>query len=76
MNRNILVIDDEEIQANIIANILEKEEYHVTKGYSAEEALKTALRDDYSVMLVDLKMPGMGGLGFLRKVKKGGGACS
>jgi DNA-binding NtrC family response regulator len=72
MNRHILVIDDEEIQANIIANILEKEEYHVTKGYSAEEALKTALRDDYSVMLVDLKMPGMGGLGFLRKVKKGG----
>jgi len=71
MNRNILVIDDEEIQANIIANILEKEEYHVTKGYSAEEALKTALKDDYSVMLVDLKMPGMGGLGFLRRVKKG-----
>jgi len=72
MNRNILVIDDEEIQANIIANILEKEEYHVTKGYSAEEALKPALKDDYSVMLVDLKMPGMGGLGFLRRVKKGG----
>ena len=72
MNRNILVIDDEEIQANIIANILEKEGYRVTKGYSAEEALKTAVKDDYNVMLVDLKMPGMGGLGFLRKVKEAG----
>jgi DNA-binding NtrC family response regulator len=72
MNRNILVIDDEEIQANIIANILEKEGYRVTKGYSAEEALKTAVKDDYNVMLVDLKMPGMGGLEFLRKVKNAG----
>ena len=39
MNRNILVVDDEEIQTNIIADILEKEAYKVKKAYSAEEAL-------------------------------------
>lgn len=76
MNRNILVIDDEETQASIIADILDKEGYLVTKGYSAEEALKTAFNGDYSVMLVDLKMPGMGGLGFLRKVKGGGSGAN
>jgi DNA-binding NtrC family response regulator len=70
MNKNILVVDDEEVQADIIAGILEKEGYRVTKGYSAEETLKTALTDDYSVMLVDLKMPGMGGMGFLKKIKE------
>ncbi|UCB47377.1 MAG: sigma-54-dependent Fis family transcriptional regulator [Spirochaetota bacterium] len=69
MNKNILVIDDEEIQANIITDILKKEGYNVTTGYSAEEALKIAQKDDFSVMLVDLKMPGMGGLGFLKKIK-------
>jgi DNA-binding NtrC family response regulator len=72
MNKNILVVDDEEIQANIIADILEKEGYKVTRGYSAEEALKVTAQVIFSVMLVDLKMPGMGGLGFLKKIKESG----
>ncbi len=72
MNKKILVIDDEEIQANIISDILVKEGYDVESGYSAEEALKKAFKDDFSVMLVDLKMPGMGGLEFLKKVKESG----
>jgi DNA-binding NtrC family response regulator len=72
MNKNILVVDDEEIQANIIADILEKEGYKVTRGYSAEEALKITTQVIFSVMLVDLKMPGMGGLGFLKKIKESG----
>jgi DNA-binding NtrC family response regulator len=69
MNKNLLIIDDEEAQANIIANILEKEGYNVEKGYSAEEALKTACKNEFSAILIDLKMPGMGGLGFLRQAK-------
>jgi len=69
MNKNILVVDDEEAQANIIYNILKYEGYSVKKGYSAEEALKIALKNDFCAMLVDLKMPGIGGLGFLRKVR-------
>ena len=69
MNRNILVIDDEEAQANIIANILDKEGFSVEKAYSAEEALKSNGKAKFSVMLVDLKMPGMGGLAFLKQIK-------
>ena len=72
MNRRILVVDDEEIQANIIANILEKEKYLVRKAYSAEEAIRIAAREEFSVLLVDLKMPGMGGIGLLRMVKEKG----
>jgi DNA-binding NtrC family response regulator len=69
MNKSLLIIDDEEAQANIIANILEKEGYDVEKGYSAEEALKTACKNEFSAILIDLKMPGMGGLGFLQQAK-------
>jgi DNA-binding NtrC family response regulator len=72
MNRRILVVDDEEIQANIIANILEKEKYLVRKANSAEEAIRIAAREQFSVLLVDLKMPGMGGIGLLRMVKEKG----
>ena len=69
MNRNILVVDDEELQANIIANILEKEGYRVWKAYSAEEALKIIINEDIGVVLIDMKMPGMGGMGFIKKTK-------
>jgi len=72
MNNKILVVDDEEVQTNIIADILEMEGHPVRKGYSAEEALTIACKDDFSVMLVDLKMPGIGGMGLLKKVKERG----
>lgn len=72
MNRNILIVDDEEIQANIIADILEKEAYKVGKAYSAEEALKNISKGNFSVLLVDLKMPGIGGIGLLKAIKEKG----
>ncbi len=65
MNKDLLVIDDEEIQADIIADILQKEGYTVDKAYSAEEGLKLSRKKEYSAMLVDQKMPGIGGLGLL-----------
>jgi DNA-binding NtrC family response regulator len=71
MNRNILVVDDEEIQANIIADILTNEGgYKVKKAYTAEEALKMLSKGNFSVLLADLKMPGIGGIGLLKAVKE------
>ncbi len=72
MNKRILVVDDEEIQADIISNILEKENYFVKKAYSAEEAMKVLSKNDFHVLLVDLMMPGIGGMGLLKSVKEKG----
>ncbi|MGQ9616522.1 MAG: sigma-54-dependent transcriptional regulator [Spirochaetota bacterium] len=72
MNRKILIVDDEETQANIIASILQREGYDVQEAYSAEEALKMVSRDNFSVLLVDMKMPGIGGMGLLEKAKERG----
>ena len=72
MNKRILVVDDEEIQTNIIANILEKENYIVKKAFSAEEALKVLGKNKFQVLLVDLMMPGIGGIGLLKRVKDEG----
>jgi DNA-binding NtrC family response regulator len=72
MNERVLIVDDEEVQADIIVDILAKEGYSVKKAYSAEEAMKHALKGEYSVFLVDLKMPGMGGIGLLKAMKEKG----
>ena len=72
MNKRILIVDDEEIQANIISNILEKENYFVKKAYSAEEAMKVLSKNDFHVLLVDLMMPGIGGMGLLKSIKEKG----
>ncbi|KPJ89427.1 MAG: hypothetical protein AMS17_02090 [Spirochaetes bacterium DG_61] len=70
MYKKILVVDDEEIQANIISDILEKKSYSVKKANSAEEAIKLLTKTEFSVLLVDLKMPGIGGMGLLRAAKE------
>jgi DNA-binding NtrC family response regulator len=70
MQNKVLVVDDEEIQANIIRDILVKEGFYVEKVYSAEEALSHMQKHEFDIVLVDLKMPGMGGISFLEEVKR------
>jgi ATP-dependent Lon protease len=66
---HILVVDDEEIARNNIEHILKKENYHVVtvaNGIEAVEKLETSVFD---VVLTDLKMEKVDGIGVLEKVK-------
>lgn len=57
----ILIVDD--IEANIIAlkKILELHNLQVDSADSGEEALKKILKNDYSLIIMDVQMPGMDG---------------
>ncbi|MBD3176424.1 MAG: response regulator, partial [Armatimonadia bacterium] len=67
----ILVVDDEVGIRKGCRRILKSEGHEVIVAETAEAGLK-ALREegDVDVALVDLRMPGMGGLEFLPKAKK------
>ncbi|MFO7752934.1 MAG: sigma-54 dependent transcriptional regulator [Desulfobacteraceae bacterium] len=66
---SILVVDDEEAMRESLAAWLKKEGYRVELAGSASEALKKLEKNPFSLILLDIKMPGMDGLELLSKIK-------
>lgn len=62
MKGKILVVDDEEAMRRTLTELLRLESYTVTSAGSGEAALKALKADDYDLMILDIKMPGMDGV--------------
>ncbi|MEA3487561.1 MAG: sigma-54 dependent transcriptional regulator [Thermodesulfobacteriota bacterium] len=65
----ILVIDDEESIRDGCRQTLSRMGYQVRSTGDALYGLEIALKDIYDLVLLDMRMPGMGGLDILRKLK-------
>src|SRR5450756_2293665 len=68
-NTRILLIDDEEIVRESLSGWLEKDGYTIGTAPDGLEGLKAVDEGPWSILLVDLKMPGIDGLEVLRRVK-------
>jgi DNA-binding NtrC family response regulator len=64
----ILIIDDEKSIRYTLREILEYEKYQVEEAKDGEEGLEMIVKNDYDVVLCDIKMPKMDGLELLAKV--------
>jgi len=69
----VLVVDDDAGLRKSLSLILGDAEYIVQTARDAMEGLKVARDTSPDLILVDIRMPGMDGLGFLESYKKGGG---
>jgi len=58
----ILVVDDEEVARLSLLRILQLEGYEVTAVGDGETALREIMRSNFDLMVLDLKMTGMGGI--------------
>ncbi|MFZ0130998.1 MAG: sigma-54 dependent transcriptional regulator [Desulfobacterales bacterium] len=65
----ILIVDDEIIMRESLADWLARDGYAVETAASGEEALDKSKVTRYDIMLVDIKMGGMSGMEVLRRVK-------
>ena len=65
----ILVVDDEAIVRESIRDWLKDAGYEVSVAESGEEALKLIQKQNFGVMILDLRLPGMSGIDVLKKVK-------
>ncbi len=66
---NIMVIDDDLAIRELLYRILAKKGYEVTTAIGAEQALQLLEKTKPDLVVVDLKMPGMDGLAFVKKAK-------
>jgi two-component system response regulator AtoC len=65
----VLVIDDEASMRHMLRLVLEKEGYRVFEAAGGDEALALLAKEDITIILCDIRMPGMDGLAFLRAVR-------
>jgi DNA-binding NtrC family response regulator len=65
----ILVVDDEEVVCQSCHRVLSEEGYEVDTSQDPQAGLSTAEQHPYDVVLVDLKMPVISGMEFLRRIK-------
>jgi DNA-binding NtrC family response regulator len=68
--RKILVIDDEQNIRRMLTRVLSSEGFVVKEAINGLEALKRLEEENYSLVLLDLKMPGLNGIETLKKIRE------
>ena len=71
----ILVVDDEKLIRWSLREKLAAAGYAVLEAETGPDALDVVSKEDVSLMLLDLSLPGMNGLGVLERVKKDHPSC-
>lgn len=72
-NVNVLIVDDLKENHLVMESVLMNEELNLINAMSGEEALQLCMVHDFSVILLDVQMPGMDGFEtaeLLRKIEK------
>ncbi|HNA28810.1 MAG TPA: sigma-54 dependent transcriptional regulator [Thiobacillaceae bacterium] len=67
---HILLIDDEAIALANLSHVLEREGHRVTACKDGAEGMAALAREDFDLVLTDLKMPGVDGMEVLRQVRQ------
>lgn len=70
---NILIVDDEPKNLTVLEAILDDPGYRLVRAQSAQEALLALVVDDFALLILDIRMPGMTGFelaGMIKERKK------
>ena len=68
--KRVLLIDDETVFTTNMSKLLTGRGYRVTAVNSGDSAIQVLEKEDFDVVVLDLKMPGMDGITTLKEMKK------
>jgi DNA-binding response OmpR family regulator len=63
-----LVIDDDQLILNLVVRVLGERDYRVSTASTAEIGLELLEQNTFDLILLDLVMPGIGGMCFLDRL--------
>ncbi|MGQ9857751.1 MAG: response regulator [Thermodesulfobacteriota bacterium] len=66
----VLLVDDEEMFVEMLAQRLEARGLEVAKAFDGDQALQRVREKDYDVVILDVLMPGKGGVDVLKEIKQ------
>jgi len=69
-NKKVLVVDDDMINRKLIASILKKNGFEIIEATNGVEAFSELAKTDIDIILLDIVMPVMNGIEFLKEIKK------
>lgn len=67
---SILLVDDQRPNLDALESILESPEYRLVRAMSAEEALLALIDGSFAAIVLDVCMPGMGGLELAQMIQQ------
>ena len=68
--KTVLIVDDENVVRDVLAEAFERAGYTVRSSQSGEEALQLLEEESIPVMFLDLKLKGMNGIELGRRIKE------
>ena len=69
-NKKILIIEDDDNLGHFLEEVLRKEKYVVSRALNGKEGLAKALKEIPDLIFLDIQMPKMNGVMFLRELRK------
>ena len=67
---NILIVDDEPKNLTVLETVLDDPGYRLVRASSADEALLALVVDEFALLILDIRMPGMTGFELAQMIKE------
>jgi DNA-binding response OmpR family regulator len=68
--KKILIVDDEDSLRSLVRDELESAGFEVYEAPGGEDALAYLVGNEVDLVILDIKMPGMGGLDVLQRIRE------
>jgi CheY-like chemotaxis protein len=69
-NNQVLVIDDDEEMRSLLRELMQEEGYEVESVDSGPEAFRRIEKQDFDLIVTDIRMPGLSGLDILEGLRR------